>query len=91
VTLAIRVRPGSSRTAVGGRYEGPYGPALIVAVQAPAVDGRATEAAVTAVAQALGVKPRAVRVKAGQTSRDKLLEIADPPSDLSRRIDTLRG
>ena len=91
MTLAIRVRPGSSRTAVGGRYDGPYGPALVVAVQAPAVDGRATEAAVRAVAQALGVKPRTVRVKAGQTSRDKLLEIADPPADLGQRIDTLRG
>jgi uncharacterized protein YggU (UPF0235/DUF167 family) len=91
VTLAIRVRPGSSRTAVGGRYDGPYGPALVVAVQAPAVDGRATEAAVRAVADALGVKPRAVRVKAGQTSRDKLLEIADPPRDLAQRVETLRG
>ena len=91
MTLAIRVRPGSSRTAVGGRYDGPYGPALVVAVQAPAVDGRATEAAVRAVAQALGVKPRTVRVKAGATSRDKLLEIADPPADLGQRIDTLRG
>jgi uncharacterized protein len=91
MTLAIRVRPGSSRAAVGGRYDGPYGPALVVAVQAPAVDGRATEAAVRAVAQALGVKPRTVQVRAGQTSRDKLLEIADPPSDLAERIETLRG
>jgi uncharacterized protein YggU (UPF0235/DUF167 family) len=91
VTLAIRVRPGSSRTAVGGRYDGPFGPALVVAVQAPAVDGRATEAAVRAVARALGVKPRSVRVKVGETSRDKLLEIADPPADLGQRIDTLRG
>jgi len=29
---------------VGGRYDGPHGPALIVAVAAPAVDGKATEA-----------------------------------------------
>src|SRR6185369_13269764 len=56
VTVAIRVRPGASRTAVGGRYDGPFGPALVVAVQAPAVEGRATEAAVRAVARALGVK-----------------------------------
>ena len=41
----VRVRPGASRTAVGGRYDGPLGPALVVAVTAPAVDGRATEAA----------------------------------------------
>ena len=91
VTVAIRVRPGSSRTAVGGRYDGPFGPALVVAVQAPAVEGRATEAAVRAVAQALGVKPRTVRVMAGESSRDKLLQIADPPADLATRVDTLRG
>ena len=91
VTVAIRVRPGSSRTAVGGRYDGPFGPALVVAVQAPAVEGRATEAAVRAVAQALGVKPRTVRVMAGEASRDKLLQIADPPADLATRVDTLRG
>ena len=91
VTVAIRVRPGSSRTAVGGRYDGPFGPALVVAVQAPAVEGRATEAAVRAVAQALGVKPRTVRVMAGELSRDKLLQIADAPADLATRLDSLRG
>jgi len=91
VTVAIRVRPGASRTAVGGRYDGPFGPALVVAVQAPAVEGRATEAAVRAVAQALGVKPRTVHVKAGELSRDKLLQITDPPADLATRIDSLRG
>jgi uncharacterized protein YggU (UPF0235/DUF167 family) len=90
-TVAIRVRPGSSRTAVGGRYEGPYGPALVVAVQAPAVDGRATDAAVRAVAEALRIRPRGITIRAGQTSRDKLLEIADPPADLGTRIDALRG
>ena len=91
VTVAIRVRPGASRTAVGGRYDGPFGPALVVAVQAPAVEGRATEAAVRAVAQALGVKPRTVQVKAGELSRDKLLQITDPPADLATRIEDLRG
>jgi uncharacterized protein YggU (UPF0235/DUF167 family) len=91
VTVAIRVRPGSSRTAVGGRYDGPFGPALVVAVQAPAVEGRATEAAIRAVAQALRIKPRTVRVMAGGLSRDKLLQIADAPADLVTRLDSLRG
>ena len=91
VTVAIRVRPGSSRTAVGGCYDGPFGPALVVAVQAPALEGRATEAAVRAVAQALGIKPRTVLVKAGELSRDKLLQIIDAPADLATRVDALRG
>jgi uncharacterized protein YggU (UPF0235/DUF167 family) len=88
--VAIRVKPGASREAVRGRYEGPYGPALVVAVNAPAVDGRATEAAVRAVAKALRLRAADVWLKLGTTSRDKLLEIADPPPDLAHRISSLR-
>jgi uncharacterized protein YggU (UPF0235/DUF167 family) len=91
VRIAIRVRPGASRTAVGGRYDGPYGPAVVVAVNAPPVEGRATEAAVRAIAEALGLRPRDVRLVAGGTSRDKLLEVADAVPDLAERIETLRG
>ena len=90
VRLALRVKPGASRTAVGGRYDGPYGPALVVAVNAPASDGRATAAAVRAVAAALQVKPGQVAVRAGTTSRDKLLEVADPPEDFEDRVSQLR-
>jgi uncharacterized protein YggU (UPF0235/DUF167 family) len=39
--VTIRVRPGPARTVVGGEHGG----ALVVRVTAPAVDGRATEAA----------------------------------------------
>src|SRR3981189_3256219 len=88
--VAIRVEPGASREAVRGRYEGPYGPALVVAVNAPAVDGRATEAAVRAVAKALRLRAADVWLKLGTTSPDKPLEIADPPPDLAHRISSLR-
>jgi uncharacterized protein len=88
--LAIRVKPNSSRTRVGGRYDGPYGPALVVAVNAPAVDGRATDAAVRAVAKALGLRPANVSLKAGPASRDKLLEVAAAPADLTERVSALR-
>ncbi len=57
IVIAVRVRPASSGTLVGGRYDGPLGPALTVAVTEPAVEGRATEAAVRAVAKALGLRP----------------------------------
>jgi hypothetical protein len=69
---------------VGGAYADP--PVLVVAVSAPAVDGRATEAALRAVAQALGVRPRQVSLVSGSTSRDKLVEVADPPADLPERL-----
>jgi uncharacterized protein YggU (UPF0235/DUF167 family) len=91
VTLAVRVKPGSSRARVGGRYDGSHGPALVVAVTARAVEGAATEAALRAVAAALGVRRAAVRLQTGQTSRDKVLavETADPTA-LAALAGTLR-
>ena len=76
-TIAIRVKPGASRTAVGGSHAGPYGPALIVAVGARPVDGQATEAALKALADALRLRPSALRHKAGAASRDKLVDLPD--------------
>ena len=84
------MRPGASRTRVGGRYDGPFGPALIVAVTAPPVDGRATAAVCRAVAEALGVRPRDVAVRAGGTGRDKLLVVTNPPADLTTTVARLR-
>jgi uncharacterized protein YggU (UPF0235/DUF167 family) len=88
-TIAVRVRPGASRTRVGGRYDGPYGPALVVAVTAPPVDGRATDAVLRAVADALGLRPRDLALKAGATSRDKLIDVTGP-AGLAARVDALR-
>lgn len=71
--VAIRVRPGASRTRVGGAY----GDALVVAVSARAVDGAATDAALAAVADAFGVRRRHVTLVTGATSRDKVVELDD--------------
>jgi uncharacterized protein YggU (UPF0235/DUF167 family) len=79
-SVAVRVRPGAGRNRVGGRYDGPHGPALIVAVGAPAVDGRATEAVRKALAAALGVRPADVELKLGATSRDKVFTVSAPPA-----------
>jgi uncharacterized protein YggU (UPF0235/DUF167 family) len=89
-TVPVRVRPGASRTAVGGRHDGPLGPALIVSVGAPAVDGRATEAARRALAEALGVRRASVTLRSGAASRDKLFQVADPPAGLAGRLHELR-
>jgi uncharacterized protein (TIGR00251 family) len=86
VRVRIRVRPGASRTAVGGSY----GDALVVAVSAPAVDGRATEAALAAVAAAFGVRRRQVALVSGASSRDKIAEIDGDPAELTARLATLR-
>jgi uncharacterized protein YggU (UPF0235/DUF167 family) len=79
------------RNRVGGRHDGPYGPAVVVSVTAPAVDGRATEAALRAVAEALGLRRHEIALRAGGTSRDKLFQVAQPPPDLPARLATLTG
>lgn len=85
--VAIRVRPGASRTAVGGLH----GDRLVVAVTARAVDGAATEAALRALADALGVRPRHVSLVSGATSRDKVVEVEDDArDDLAGRLELLR-
>ncbi|HEU0130124.1 MAG TPA: DUF167 domain-containing protein [Mycobacteriales bacterium] len=84
--LAIRVRPGSPRTAVGGAY----GAALVVRVSARAVDGAATEAALRAVAEALGVRRADVTLVTGATSRDKVLAVAGDADALAERAAALR-
>jgi uncharacterized protein len=71
VRVTVRVRPGASRTAVGGRHDG----ALVVRVSAPAVDGRATDAMLAAVAAAFGMRRREVRLISGTTSRTKVVEL----------------
>jgi uncharacterized protein YggU (UPF0235/DUF167 family) len=70
--VTLRVRPGAGRTKVGGEHDG----ALVVRVAAPAVDGRATEAALAAVAAAFGVRRSAVTLVTGVTSRTKVVDVA---------------
>jgi uncharacterized protein len=82
VRVAIRVRPGASRTRVGGEHAG----ALVVAVGARAVDGAATEAALAALADALGVRRRHVRLVTGATSRDKVVEVDDEDGRLEAAV-----
>ena len=65
------MRPGASSTEVGGEYDN----ALVVRVVEPADGGRATDAALRAVAEALGVPRRSVTLVRGASSRRKLVEI----------------
>lgn len=89
--VAVRVRPGASRERVGGRYGDGEDARLVVAVTARAVDGRATQAALDAVAAAFGLRPRAVRLVTGPTSRDKVVELDGDAADLRRRLTELLG
>jgi uncharacterized protein YggU (UPF0235/DUF167 family) len=80
VRVNVRVYPGSRRVEAGGRYGTAEPPVLVVRVTARAIDGRANAAVIAAVADAFEVRPRGVRILAGDSSRNKVIEVdgADP-------------
>jgi hypothetical protein len=90
VRLEIYVRPGASKTAVGGEHGG----VLVVRVAEPAEGGRATKAALGALADALGVPRRFVTLARGATSRRKVVDVVAEhlePGSVSRTVSQLRG
>jgi uncharacterized protein YggU (UPF0235/DUF167 family) len=91
IRIVIRVRPGSSRSRVGGSY-GPDGQ-LVVAVHAAPVDGAANEAVIRALATALGMRARQLRIVSGATSRTKVVGVTvedAEANDLGERVQALR-
>jgi uncharacterized protein YggU (UPF0235/DUF167 family) len=81
--ITIRVQPGSARSGIGGEHAG----ALIVRVSARAVNGKATEAALAAVADAFGVRRHAVTLVSGASSRTKIVDVTDAdPAVLARLL-----
>ena len=74
--IVVRVSPGAFATKVGGRYGDSDPPVLIVRVTARAIDGKANTATVKALADALGVSRRLVRIVNGKGARTKVVEVA---------------
>jgi uncharacterized protein len=71
--VLVRVKPGAGRTSVGGSRKGE----LLIEVNAPPVDGKATAAALKTLAKALGIAPSDVVLVRGATSRTKLVEVPE--------------
>ena len=82
--IEIRVRPNSSRNKVGGSVGDP--PRLVVAVQAPAVDGKANEAAVKEFAKAFDCRARDITIVYGELARDKRLLITGDVAVLEKKF-----
>ncbi len=55
------------------------------------MDGKATEAALRAIATAFGVRRTDVTLVTGAASRDKVVEIVGPAGELAARLDVLLG
>jgi uncharacterized protein (TIGR00251 family) len=85
--INVHVHPGSRSASVGGNYDG----ALVVRVQARALDGAATKEVLEVVAKAFSVRGANVRLVRGATSRRKLLSIDGEDAVLARQLGLLLG
>ncbi len=80
--LTLHIQPGAKKTEVCGLH----GDALKIRLAAPPVDGKANAALLAFVADRLGLSKSAVSLKSGQTSRRKVVEVAEPPADAVQRL-----
>ena len=87
LVIEIRVRPNASRNKVGGTAGDP--PRLVVAVQAPAVDGKANAAVIKELAAAFGLRARDFTIVHGELSRDKRLTISNSSVQIASRYNEL--
>jgi uncharacterized protein len=77
VRISVRVSPGSKSTAVVG----PYLEGWKLRVAAPPESGKANDAVVHLLAQALSLPTNRVTIVAGHASRNKVVEIDGPSLD----------
>ena len=80
--LNLHVQPGARQTEIAGLH----GEALKIRLAAPPVDGKANAALIEFVAERLGVAKSAIRLKSGQTSRRKVLEIEADEAFVRHRL-----
>jgi uncharacterized protein (TIGR00251 family) len=86
--LPVRAQPGARKTAVVGEHAG----ALKVAVMAPPEDGRANQALVEVLREALGLKRGQVELVGGAKSRKKSFLIRGlNPGELHAKLRALLG
>jgi len=86
--VRVRVAPGATRAAVVGRH----GEAWKVRVAAAPERGRANEAVLRLLAEALRVPRDAVTLVSGHTGRDKIVELAGlRPAQIERRLSAVAG
>ena len=80
--VSVRAQPGARRNAIVGEQAG----ALKVAVTAPPDKGRANDAIMEVLAEALGLKRSQVELIAGQTSRAKKVLLVGVSMERARLI-----
>jgi uncharacterized protein len=71
VRISLHVQPGASSTGIVGLH----GERLKISVTASPTDGRANKAVIDFLSGALGLPRSAIKIVAGETSRQKTLEL----------------
>ena len=71
ITFSVRVQPRASRDEISGVIEG----AMKIRLCAPAVENRANEALIEYLAGVLKTSKSAVRIRSGEQSRSKRVEV----------------
>jgi uncharacterized protein len=79
--LRLRVSPGAGRAAIVGRY----GEGWKIRVTAPPEGGRANDAVLRLLAEALAVPRDALTLVSGRSGRDKIVELAGLGPALAER------
>jgi uncharacterized protein (TIGR00251 family) len=87
--LEIRVHPNSSRNKVGGTVGDP--PRLVVAVQAPAIDGKANDAVLKELAKAFDLRRHDFSIVFGELGRDKRVLVAGDVLARQKKYEELIG
>ena len=87
--LEIRLRLNASRNKVSGTAGDPL--RLVVAVQAPAVDGKANAAVIKELAAAFNLRARDFTIVHGELARDKRLLVQGDETELPQRLEELSG
>jgi uncharacterized protein len=84
--LKIRVIPNARKT----EFSGSRGDEIVLRLNAPAIEGRANEAAVEFLSRFFGVSRSAVVIIQGERSRHKIVEIVGLKNgDLERKLASL--
>lgn len=83
VEIALLVAPRASRSRVVGVHDG----RLKVAITAPPVDGAANAAITKMFSKLLGIPPRDITLKSGQTGRRKVIRVSGvAPEQVEARL-----
>jgi hypothetical protein len=83
--LRLRVKPGARRSEILG----PHGGALKLAVAVAPERGKANQAVVRLLAEALGLPLSSIEILSGETSQDKAVLIALAPAEVAARLERI--